>query len=109
MLSFIHALSRDFEAMFGERANLLYINRLHFEHLRRHFSDPNDMETMMAVLGMTIMISEDAVNPHLARITHTMRPRCRPGVPGRVTARSEGGFALGRPSRAPSPRQPEYY
>lgn len=84
MLSFIYALSRDFEAMFGERANMLYINRLHFEHLRRHFSDPDDMETMMAVLGMTIMISGDAVNPHLARIAHTTRPRRHPGISRRA-------------------------
>lgn len=97
MLSFIHALSRDFEAMFGERANLLYINRMHFEHLRRHFSDPNDMGTMMAVLGMTIMISEDAVNPHLARIAHTTRPRQRPGVPGRPLAGNDTRAALGHP------------
>ncbi len=68
MLSFIYSLARDFEAGYGERANMLYINRMHFDHLRRHFSDPDDMETMMAVLGMTIMISSDAVNPHLARI-----------------------------------------
>lgn len=73
MLSFIYSLARDFEANFGERANMLYINRLHFEHLRRHFSDPDDMETMMAVLGMTIMISTEAVNPHLARIAHGSR------------------------------------
>ena len=79
MLSFIYALARDFETMFGERANLLYINRMHFEHLRRHFSDPDDLETMMAVLGMTIMISEDAINPHLARIAHTARPHQRTG------------------------------
>lgn len=83
MLSFIYSLSRDFETMFGERANMLYINRLHFENLRRHFSDPDDMETMMAVLGMTIMITEDAINPHLARIAHTTRPRGYPGSPGR--------------------------
>ncbi|MDR2877339.1 MAG: hypothetical protein LBV36_04790 [Chromatiales bacterium] len=83
MLGFIHALSRDFEDMFGKRANLLYINCMHFDLLRRHFSNPNDMSTMMTVLGMTIMISEDAVNPHLARIAHTTRPRHHPGVPGR--------------------------
>lgn len=75
MLSFIYALARDYESVFGERANLLYINRMHFEELRREFSDPDDIETMSAVLGMTVMISEDAVDPHLARITHTARRR----------------------------------
>lgn len=75
MLSFIYSLARDFEANCGERPNMLYINRMHFDHLRCHFSDPDDMETMMAVLGMTIMISADAINPHLARIGHPGRER----------------------------------
>lgn len=93
MLSFIYSLARDFEASFGERANMLYINRLHFEHLRRHFSDPNDMETMMAVLGMTIMISTEAVNPHLARIAHGSRNRGASHMPVGVRPRSDGRLA----------------
>lgn len=75
MLSFIYSLAHDFETMFGVRANLLYINRYHFEHLRREFSDPDDLPAIMNLLGMTVMISEDAVNPHLACISHTARPR----------------------------------
>lgn len=75
MLSFIYSLANDFEQMFGERANLLYINRFHFEHLRRSFADPDDLTAMMGLLGMTVMISEDAVNPHLARLDHTSRRR----------------------------------
>lgn len=83
MLSFIYALARDYESMFGEQANLLYINRAHFEELRGEFLDPDDIETMSTVLGMTIMISADAVDPHLARITHTARRRKVPfGIPG---------------------------
>lgn len=75
MLSFIYSLAHDFETMFGEKANLLYINRYHFEHLRREFVDPDDLPSIMNLLGMTVMISEEAVNPHLARISHTARPR----------------------------------
>ena len=73
MLSFIYALARDYESIFRERANLLYLNRMHFDALRGAFSDPNDIEAISALLGMTVMISEDAVDPHLARITHTIR------------------------------------
>ncbi len=75
MLSFIYSLMRDFEQMFGDRANLLYINRYHFNYLRRDFANPDDLPTMMSILGVTIMITEGAVNPHLARINHTSRPR----------------------------------
>ncbi len=75
MLSFVYSLMHDFELMFGERANLLYINRYHFSHLRREFEDPDDIAGMMSILGVTIMITETAVNPHLARLNHTARPR----------------------------------
>lgn len=75
MLSFIYSLARDYEQMFHERPNMLYINRYHFEILRRHFADPDDLEAIMSVLGMTVMISESALNPHLARISHTTRQR----------------------------------
>jgi hypothetical protein len=75
MLSFIYSLAHDYQRMFGERANLLYINRWHFELLRRSFADPDDLTAMMNLLGMTVMISEDAVNPHLARLDHTSRRR----------------------------------
>lgn len=78
MLSFIYALARDFEQMFGNQPNLLYINRYHFEYLRRDFADPDDLPSMMSVLGMTIIITESAANPHLACLNHTSRrPRAR--------------------------------
>jgi hypothetical protein len=75
MLSFIYSLMRDYELMFGDQPNLLYINRYHFEYLRRDFGNPDDIPSMMSILGLTIMITETAVNPHLARLNHTARPR----------------------------------
>lgn len=68
MLSFIYRLATDFERLHGQRPNVLYLNRHHFEHIREDFADPGDIEAMMNVLGMTIMITEDAINPRLARI-----------------------------------------
>lgn len=75
MLGCIHAMMREYENRHGCRPDLLRINRAHFERLRRHFSDPDDVETMMAVLNMTLLISEDAVGPVLARIARPGRPR----------------------------------
>lgn len=75
MLSFIYRLAKDFERVHGEKPNMLYLNRFHFEHVRADFADPEDIETMMQLLGMTIMITEDAVNPRLARIGWPAPPR----------------------------------
>ncbi|MBK8162016.1 MAG: hypothetical protein IPK65_02350 [Gammaproteobacteria bacterium] len=74
MLSFIYRHALDFERVHGEKPNMLYLNRFHFEYLRDNFADPEDIETMMRLLGMTIMISEDAVNPRLARIGRPVPP-----------------------------------
>jgi hypothetical protein len=68
MLSFIYRLMREFERQYGEKPNTLYLNRFHFEHLRTACADPDDIAAMTQLLGMMIMITEDAVNPHLARI-----------------------------------------
>lgn len=74
MLSFIYRLAMDFQRTHGEKPNMLYLNRFHFEHLRTGFEDPEDVETMMLTLGMTIMITEDAINPRLARIGRPVPP-----------------------------------
>jgi hypothetical protein len=75
MLGCLCAMMREYENRHGCRPDLLRINRAHFERLRRHFSDPDDVETMMAVLNLTLMFSEDAVAPALARIARPGRPR----------------------------------
>lgn len=75
MLSFIYSLANNYEQMFGERPNLLYINRYHFDRLRENFAEPDDLVEMMRLLGMTVMISRDAVTPHVACLNHTSRPR----------------------------------
>ncbi|MCC6302471.1 MAG: hypothetical protein IT489_06700 [Gammaproteobacteria bacterium] len=74
MLSFIDRLATDFERLHGQRPNVLYLNRYHFERMRGDFADPEDIETMMKILGMTLMITEDAINPRLARIGRPVPP-----------------------------------
>lgn len=72
MLSFIYRLANDFERLHGQRPNVLYLRRFHFEHLRQGFADPRDTKAMMSVLGMAIMITEEAVNPRLARMARPL-------------------------------------
>jgi hypothetical protein len=74
MLSFLYRLARDFEAAHGEKPNMLYLSRFHFECVRKDFADPDDIGTMMQVLGMTIMITDEAVDPRLARIDRPQPP-----------------------------------
>ncbi|MBK9132209.1 MAG: hypothetical protein IPM20_11315 [Gammaproteobacteria bacterium] len=75
MLSFIYRLANAFERLHGRGPNVLYLSRFHFEHLQQDFADPEDTEAMMNVLGMAIMITEDAINPRLARIERPLPPR----------------------------------
>jgi hypothetical protein len=74
MLSFIYRLALEFEAAHGEKPNMLYLSRFHFERVRKDFADPDDIATMMRVLGMTIMITDEAVNPRLTRIDRPQPP-----------------------------------
>jgi hypothetical protein len=75
MLGCILAMTREYERAHGKRPDVLRINRAQFERLRRHFSDPNDVETMMAVLNLTILISDDVAAPVLTRIARPGGPR----------------------------------
>ncbi|MCC6209247.1 MAG: hypothetical protein IT488_14015 [Gammaproteobacteria bacterium] len=68
MLSFIYRIANNFEGLHGQRPNVLYLNRFHFENLRQDFARPEDIEGIMNLIGMSIMITEDAINPGLARI-----------------------------------------
>lgn len=67
MLSFIVQLATSFEREHGVKANVLYLNGEHFDHLRQDFSDPQDIQAMVERLGMEVVLDRHAVHPHLAR------------------------------------------
>lgn len=71
MLSYIYKISQEYERSHGARANVLYLNRTHFDHLRNEFSTPEDINTILQLLGMNIIVSDETIQPHLSRITHT--------------------------------------
>jgi hypothetical protein len=75
MLGCILAMTREYEKVHGKRPDVLRINRAQFERLRRRFTDPDDVETMMTVLNLTILISDDVADPVLTRIARPGRPR----------------------------------
>lgn len=65
MLSFLYRLAHDYEKNHGYQANLLYINPQHFIALRQQLVTINDLDKLTQFLGMDIVISEEATQPHV--------------------------------------------
>ena len=74
MISFIYWLSRNYERSHG-------VNLSHFEHLRQEFSDPDNVEAIRRQLGMNILITPEAVHPHLS---NTEQPGLTEDSPARA-------------------------
>jgi hypothetical protein len=68
MLSYIYRIVREYQKTHHCSPNLLYLNKEQFCHLRHAFSDPDNIDEMSRQLAMHIIISHDALHPHLARI-----------------------------------------
>jgi len=65
MLSFLYNLAHDFELSHGYRANLLYINSLHYAALRAELAEINNLDKLSQFLGMDLVISDEATHPHV--------------------------------------------
>lgn len=76
MLSYIYQIAHYFERSHGVRPNALYLNKDHFRRLRDAFGDPDDIEAMTRHVGMRLIISNDALHPHLAYLQN-LDPRRR--------------------------------
>ncbi|MDH5189618.1 MAG: hypothetical protein OEW89_00025 [Gammaproteobacteria bacterium] len=66
MLSFIYRLMKEYENKHGIRPNLIYINSEHFNTLRRQLESCR-IEALPKLLGMDVVLSNDASHPHVAR------------------------------------------
>lgn len=66
MLSFIYRLVRDFEKEHGIHPNLLYLNPNHLQFLREQLNDEVQMDRIVDLLGMEVMITAEAIHPHVA-------------------------------------------
>lgn len=67
MLSHIYRIVMQFEQTHGYRPNLLYLNPIHFYHLREQLDNRN-IEQIRLLLGMEIIITNDAIHPHVAAV-----------------------------------------
>ncbi len=68
MLSYIFRLAVDFERKHGYWPNMLYLNTEHFRHWHQEFENPDDFDEISRRLHMEIIISVDALHPHVAWI-----------------------------------------
>lgn len=63
MLSFIYQIANEFEQEHGFSPNLLYVNYTHLECLKQEILDPEDLESMVQLLGMEIVLHQQAALP----------------------------------------------
>lgn len=63
MLSFIYRLCREFEIEMGYRPNVLLISNAHLEKLRESLGGEMDFHTIRNLLGLEILLRQDAVHP----------------------------------------------
>ncbi len=66
MLSFLFRLIRDFHADHGFHPNTLYINDFHYRKLRESISGLTTDTQLARFLSVEILLSEEAVHPHVA-------------------------------------------
>ena len=66
MLSFIVSLASNYQERHGERPNLVYMNETHYEYLREELPGVRDHHGVVAIIGMDIALSDEAIHPHVA-------------------------------------------
>ncbi len=70
MLSYILRLAFEFEKKHGFWPNMLYLNTEQFKHWQDEFADPVVFEEIARRLSLEIVISVDALHPHVAWVPH---------------------------------------
>jgi len=66
MLSFIYRLVRDFEVEHDIHPNLLYLSQVHMHVLREQLNTTEQLDEIVQLLGMEIIITQEATHPHVA-------------------------------------------
>jgi hypothetical protein len=66
MLGYIYRLIRGFEQEHGVQPNLLYLNRMHSDHLMAAFDEKFTLGQIMDMLEMEMIIDPEVMHPHVA-------------------------------------------
>ncbi len=73
MLSYILRLAFDFERDHGYWPNMLYLNTDQYRHWQQEFGETADFDEISRRLAMDIVISVDALHPHVAWFPNRMQ------------------------------------
>ena len=74
MLSYIYRIACHFEHSHGIRPNLLYLNQIHLHHLKEQLEEIESLDEMAKLLGMEIIVTSEAIHPHVAAANLQQRP-----------------------------------
>jgi len=66
MLGYVYRLIRSFEQEHGVQPNLLYLNRIHSEHLKLAFDEQFSLGQIMDMLQMDMIIDPEVMHPRVA-------------------------------------------
>ena len=69
MLSHIVNLVNDYQVVHGARPNVVYMNETHYGYLREELPGVRDHDNLVAILGVDIALSDEAMRPHVATVT----------------------------------------
>jgi len=64
MLGHIYSLINRFEQSHGISPNLLYLNPIHYEHLKAALDESYTLTRIIELLHMDIIIQSDRIHPH---------------------------------------------
>lgn len=70
MLSHIVSLVSSYESNNGQRPNVVYMNETHYGYLREEMPGVWDHNDVVAVLGIDIALSDEAIRPSVASVTY---------------------------------------
>lgn len=65
MLGYIYRLVSGFEQEHGIHPNLLYLNRVHCEHLKSSFDESLSLGQIMEMLRMEMIVDPEIMHPHV--------------------------------------------
>ena len=68
MLSHIVNLVNDYKVMHGARPNVVYMNETHYGYLREELPGVRDHDNLVAILGVDIALSDEAIRPQVATV-----------------------------------------
>jgi hypothetical protein len=79
MLSFLFRLMKAFQREHGFVPNVLYINEFHYQNLLENLPGLRGPEDITRFLQMEIIVSGDAIHPHVAWISPRRRSHAAHG------------------------------